>query len=106
MAQIDRLLPLAATIVVGLLLAHSFADYPLRTAAMMGVFAFACALLIEPVAGARGGFQTMSRGVRVLQRAEPKLVAQPAVASSAPAGSPKPRQRWGADVAWPEEWRK
>ncbi len=34
--------------VVGLLIAHSVVDYPLRTGAMMAVFAFACALLTEP----------------------------------------------------------
>jgi O-antigen ligase len=104
--HIDRLLPLAATIVAGLLLAHSFADYPLRTAAMMGIFAFASALLIEPVAGAQDVVQARSQRVWGLERADLSLAAQPAVASSAPAGSLKPRQRWGADVAWPDEWRK
>jgi O-antigen ligase len=44
---IDRTLPRAATIVVVLLLAHSAVDYPLRTTAMMAVFAF-CAALLTP----------------------------------------------------------
>jgi hypothetical protein len=39
-----------ATLVIGLLLAHSFVDYPLRTTAMSVVFAFACALLVPPPA--------------------------------------------------------
>jgi O-antigen ligase len=104
--QIDRLLPLAATVVVGLLLAHSLADYPLRTAAMMGVLAFSCALLIGPIAGTQVDVQTRSQRVRELQRTEQLLGAQPTIASSAPMHSPKPPLRWGTDIAWPEEWRK
>jgi O-antigen ligase len=103
-AQIDRLLPLAATVLIGLLLAHSLADYPLRTAAMMGILAFSCALLIEPIAGAQGDARPRSRRVRELQGAEPILGARPTVASPAPI--PKPRQRWGTGIIWPEEWRK
>jgi O-antigen ligase len=101
--QIDRLLPLAATVVVGLLLAHSLADYPLRTAAMMGILAFSCALLIEPVAGAKIHAQptshapTTSQHEQELPWAEPRLPPRP---------TPRPRPRWGADIAWPEEWRK
>lgn len=36
----------AASIAIGLLLLHSFVDYPLRTQALMGLFAMSCALLI------------------------------------------------------------
>ena len=46
---IDVLLMRAATIVIPLIIAHSFFDYPLRTGAMMAVFAFSCALLVEPL---------------------------------------------------------
>ena len=45
---LDWTLARAATIVIVLILAHSFVDYPLRTEAMMVIMAFACALLIEP----------------------------------------------------------
>ncbi|MDO9334787.1 MAG: O-antigen ligase family protein [Caulobacter sp.] len=38
----------AASLVIGLLLAHSLVDYPLRTAAMMCVFALACGLMLAP----------------------------------------------------------
>jgi O-antigen ligase len=38
----------AATLIVGLLMIHSIVDYPLRSAAMMGVFALACAILAAP----------------------------------------------------------
>ena len=47
-ALIDLLLARAATITIALLLAHSFVDYPLRTNALMGLFAFCCALLVAP----------------------------------------------------------
>ena len=40
----------AATIVAALILLHSFVDYPLRTGAMMAMLAFACALMLDPVA--------------------------------------------------------
>src|SRR5690606_1900254 len=46
--EIDLLLARAAGIVLALLAAHSLVDYPLRTAAMMALFAFTAALMIEP----------------------------------------------------------
>jgi O-antigen ligase len=46
---VDVLLARAATIAIALIIAHCFFDYPLRTGAMMAVFAFSCALLIEPL---------------------------------------------------------
>jgi O-antigen ligase len=107
MTQIDRLLPLAGTIVVGLLLAHSLADYPLRTATMMGILAFSCALLIEPVSSGQVDLGPTSQRLREKQWVEPMLPAQPAAASYVPARRSKPGQRWGgADVAWPKEWQK
>ena len=48
-SPLDHLLVRAATLVIVLLMAHSFVDYPLRTTAMMAVFAVACGLLFEPV---------------------------------------------------------
>jgi O-antigen ligase len=47
--EIDRSLARAATVIILLAAIHSLVDYPLRTAAMMAVVAFACALLIPPV---------------------------------------------------------
>ena len=41
----------AASLVIGLLLAHSLVDYPLRSPAMMCVFALACGLMLAPRAG-------------------------------------------------------
>jgi O-antigen ligase len=45
-----QLLVRAATLVIVLLMAHSLVDYPLRTTAMMAIFALACGLLFEPLA--------------------------------------------------------
>jgi hypothetical protein len=111
---LDWTLIRAATIIVGLLIAHSFVDYPLRTGAMAAVMAFACALLIEPVI----------QPVRMQEAAPPKKTrltdmnfapsTNPAVAKpmSTPGrlnsseGSLPPEERWGTDVNWPEEWSK
>ncbi|MEJ8572811.1 O-antigen ligase family protein [Microbaculum marinum] len=49
MAPVDRALARAASIAILLLLAHSAADYPLRTTAMTTFLAFACGLLVAPV---------------------------------------------------------
>lgn len=44
---IDRTLVRASIFIILLLLGHSLVDYPLRTGAMMGIFAFSCGLLID-----------------------------------------------------------
>ena len=45
--EFDRSLARAATIAVALIVTHSFLDYPLRTAAMTAILAFACGLMVE-----------------------------------------------------------
>ncbi len=45
---IDAYLQDAAIVVIMLFLGHSLVDYPLRTSALLSVFAIACALLIKP----------------------------------------------------------
>ena len=115
----DWTLTRAATIVVGLLLAHSLFDYPLRTSAMMAVMAFACALMIEPPLGAEGSVKQMRtvgpKRKRLADTASVAHAAPPAVPtpqstpmgqSSSEAGPLSPDQRWGADVEWPDEWSK
>jgi O-antigen ligase len=47
-AGADTALAQASVIVIVLLLLHSLVDYPLRTGAMMAVFAFACAMIVPP----------------------------------------------------------
>jgi O-antigen ligase len=44
---------LAGAVVIGLILAHSAADYPLRTPALATVFAMACGLMIPSARGGR-----------------------------------------------------
>ena len=45
----DLSLARAGTVIVATLLLHSIVDFPLRTTAMMAVFAFACAVMVDPV---------------------------------------------------------
>lgn len=114
--NIDRLLARAATIVIALLIAHSFVDYPLRTSAMTAIIAFACALLLDPPARAtqrridaeaieallrRHNMPAPARSLK----SSPTLETSPA---SLPAALPgrSSGERWGADIDWPEAWRK
>lgn len=60
----------AGTILVGMLLAHSLVDYPLRTAALSTLFAFACGVMIPTVgqeAEPRSG-RRLAAGGRALPR--------------------------------------
>jgi hypothetical protein len=45
---VDRALAQASIFVILLLLGHSLVDYPLRSGAIMAVFAFCCGVLIDP----------------------------------------------------------
>ncbi len=116
--EFDRALARAATIAVALIVTHSFLDYPLRTAAMTAILAFACGLMVETL-----GVDTRAKERRVrtsfdttVQDAAPRVPAvsvawPPATAAdqeAAPSYHP-PRQRparWGDGVEWPEAWRK
>jgi O-antigen ligase len=107
--ELDHSLIRAAIIALGLLIAHSFVDYPLRTGAIMAIFAFACALLIEPLSGAEGSTNASSaaeqRTVPVKAHKMPaSVIAAPRAEPSSPPGlSPG---RWGDDIDWPEAWHK
>jgi hypothetical protein len=116
---VDKLLPRAATIVIALLIAHSFADYPLRTAAMMGIFAFSCALLVDPAVSSGHLTQSaftkagqvedgVSAFATAMTRAGMPTPATPTRTSDPPTAPAEAKlsQRWGANVAWPEEWKK
>jgi O-antigen ligase len=120
--EIDLSLARAATIVVALIVVHSFVDYPLRTGAMMAVLAFACGLMFDPVAMTQDGpprdsteqgvdadhgavaasiasaaqQPTSARAVRKELAETPKVADAPTQPSS---------ERWGTDMDWPEEWR-
>jgi O-antigen ligase len=115
---IDVLLARAATLAIGLLIAHSFVDYPLRTDAMMVVLAFSCALLIEPFRGtedtvaAAMRFESVSSGRNESLLESPPVFSPASAASpdlpqaSGPAARPPAGERWGENIAWPEEWSK
>jgi O-antigen ligase len=96
--DLDLSIARAATIAIALLAAHSLVDYPLRTAAMMAIAAFACGLLIAPPQGAPERLSRKERSVRGA-RAAPKPAA-----SNEPI-SQHPPDRWGSDIEWPKEWR-
>jgi O-antigen ligase len=83
----------AATVVVVLLLAHSAVDYPLRTTAMVTIFAFACAVLVSPPHPATAAEPPPRRGSK-RRRSRP-----------APPPEGAPQADWGADVDWPEAWK-
>jgi O-antigen ligase len=112
---LDSLLARAASIVIVLLLVHSVVDYPLRTDAIMAIFAFSCALLIEPMTPAQADVSYDREGhqqkpqCRALEEQGASVVNMPgssereqpdALSSSQPAAS------WGEDIEWPETWRK
>src|SRR5580704_5958712 len=119
--EFDRSLARAATIAVALIVTHSFLDYPLRTAAMTAILAFACGLMVETLGvdnrarerRVRASFDTAAQvATPRLTAVSPAAASPPAVAAQqelAPLHENPPRQRsarWGDDVEWPEAWRK
>jgi O-antigen ligase len=103
----DRALVRAATVIIALLIAHCFVDYPLRTNAMMAVAAFSVALLVPPVK-TEGPHRRRRNGKSPLKRQGPRHEN---------AGSefreradrdvaPHPREAWGQSIEWPEPWRQ
>jgi O-antigen ligase len=111
----------AATVIVALLLAHSVVDYPIRTEAIMAVFAVCCAILIAPVEKGEEGVKFATSLERYLVRRKgsqkTKEVAVGRGLASASAAVPVPQtepaarpqgqgaRTWGAEIEWPEEWR-
>jgi O-antigen ligase len=113
--DIDWSLARAATMMVGLVALHSFVDYPLRTAAMMAIMAFACALLIDPPVGAeaREAVEPARKRDEARPRASlrpapvPVLTAIPSWPAQPPPGMATPAiARQEMDVEWPEAWRR
>jgi O-antigen ligase len=104
LAQVDLSLARAATIVIGLIMAHSFFDYPLRTSAVMVVMAFTCGLLVNPA----------SEGSDLKNRRQAAMVAGGSRATGRRPKRPQPApvdathqgtERWGDEIDWPGEWR-
>jgi len=117
----DAMLPKAGVLVLMLLLLHSVVDYPVRTEAIMAVFAVAAGLQLPPPPGAESedGVAEEAAISKLLWRkrrrrrksaeAEPQL--RPAADGTTPAAE-EPRsvqaqstQRWSAaGTAWPDAW--
>jgi O-antigen ligase len=102
---LDWCLARAATLVVALIVAHSFVDYPLRAGAMTTMFAFACGLMIDPlVLIEEPPAPRVEPRKRRRKRAKlPPLLQTPEGAPHPPAS---PTAKWGGDIKWPEEWTK
>jgi O-antigen ligase len=108
--EIDLAMARAGTLVAALIVAHSFVDYPLRTGAMTAIMAFACGLMVAPLAAPGAVFHsTVGRQERA-RRGPPR----PQKGSPRPPPAPQPAdapisqhqiERWGRDIEWPEEWR-
>jgi O-antigen ligase len=62
----DRTMIRAAILAILLLFGHSLVDYPLRTGAMMGIFAFCSGILLDPIAAP--AIDTFPKGTRQRQR--------------------------------------
>lgn len=96
--SIDRLLARTATLIVVLLAAHSFVDYPLRTSAMLAVLALSCGLICSPPNRAE---------VDDGEQEAPARESPEAVPAPPPARAALPvSERWGEDMNWPEAWRR
>ena len=105
---IDLLLARAATLIVALLAAHSFVDYPLRTGAMMALMAFACGLVVAPPMRAEEDEDRPKKRSEKRRREPAENAARrPRAPVSAPT-TPEPAssgRQWGQGIRWPEEWR-
>jgi O-antigen ligase len=85
--HIDLMLARSATIIVILIAFHSFVDYPLRTAAIMAVVAFACGLLVVPSTEAGPGGSGAHSVGRQRRRRPVRVGAGPMVGSTWAGGS-------------------
>ncbi len=111
----DNLLACAAALALVLLLAHSTVDYPLRTTAMMGVFAWAVAMVVPPVGSpiappseqpVRSRGSTRRRQRQTDMSSAPGVEAE-GVPTSGPSDAPPPGRFAPAPPRddWPESWR-
>lgn len=95
----DNLLASAATLILVLLLVHSTVDYPLRTTALMAVFAMSAAMALAPV-----GVEQIPSDRYRRDDEEPSAPARDADVSARPRRStfvPAPPPQGD----WPAAWR-
>jgi O-antigen ligase len=105
---IDRLLARGGSVVVLLLALHSLVDYPLRTTAMMSVFALACALLVPPPRREDAAQErtTTRRVVRSTTGRPASASVSGLPASPADLAPPRAPAPWGTESDWPDAWKK
>jgi O-antigen ligase len=110
--NIDLWLARAATIIILLLSIHSLVDYPLRTAAVQAIMAFACGLLApfaEPETASLPHEDAGKQAAETRRRHAPVRAGAVPPAGRMPAGGPSQEtggQLWGENIRWPEAWRK
>jgi O-antigen ligase len=103
--EIDWSLTRAATIVVALVIAHSFVDYPLRTGAMTAIVAFACALMIEPPLSVEDPVIAPAPVKPRRHHSRRKVATTALTETREPQPSPSIK-KWEGNIDWPEEWSK
>ncbi len=127
-ALIDTALARAGGCIVILLILHSWIDYPLRTAAIMALFAFCCGLLVQPPVSARRNDADDAIGGRADPAAELNTAPSNQPAAAPPISWPKHHQAethntptddaanrgntgqtgtqpWGKGIEWPAAWQ-
>lgn len=93
----------AASLIVALLFAHSFVDYPLRSSAMMSVFALACAMLATPDEPTPlPEAPRVSAAARKRKRRSAR--ARRETAPPPPPPPPPPPRGRVEEMQWPDEW--
>ena len=103
--DIDHSLARAASLAVLFLMLHSLVDYPLRTGAMMVIFAMACAFLVTPPADPDLSDLAFAPDVR---RRPSKSRREPTAAAAAVtiAAEVQPQTRLApSPTHWPAEWQ-
>jgi O-antigen ligase len=98
---VDLSLARAATLIVALVVAHSFVDYPLRTGAMTAMLALACGLMINPLV-----IVEEPRAPRMERRPQRRNRSIPRAQMPAEILPTSSAAKWGSNVNWPEEWTK
>lgn len=101
--EIDLLLAQASALALALLAAHSFVDYPLRTAAMMAFSSFAAALLFEPPDEPKAPLRPKAEPRKKRKSMDPQR-KMPQTTIYDPAFRQRDENDW-SDFQWPDAWR-
>jgi hypothetical protein len=120
-SAIDQALVKVSGLIAVLILVHSLFDYPLRTAGMLAIFAFALGFLLPPAvldpdpepepedevayAGVPGGFAALPPVRAGAATASGPLTKWEAPVTSE-SGASTPGARWGHGTIWPAEWSR